>query len=81
MTSSGFPLDGVFGELWGSTACWLELVGKLLPNAGSAAVATEGKGLSLTTFFVLSLAFFVFTIVAKHKVAEIRRNLGFYTRT
>ena len=81
MMSSVFPLDGVVGELWGSTACWLELVGKLLPNIGSAAVATEGKGLGLTVFFVLSLAFFVSTIVTKHKVAEISRNLGFYTRT
>ena len=67
MSSGYFPLDGVVGVLWGLTACWLELVGKLLPSAGSAAVASEGEGLGLTTFLVLSPAFLVPTIVANTK--------------
>ena len=56
MISFGFPLDGVVGGLWGSTACWLELDGKLLANAGSGTVASKGEGLGLATFFVFSLA-------------------------
>ena len=81
MMSFGFSLDGVVGGLWGSTACWLELVGKLLANAGSGTVTTKGEGLALATFFVSSLALLEPFIVAKHLLIDVSRNLVLYIRT
>ena len=50
MISFCFPLGGVIGGLWSSTACWLEFDGKLLANTGSVTVATEGEGLGWPHF-------------------------------
>ena len=81
MISFGFPLEGVVGGLWGSTACWLELDEKLLANAGSGTVATKGEGLGLATFFVFSLALLEPFLVAKRLLIDVSRNVDFYTRT
>lgn len=81
MISFCFPLGGVIGGLWGSTACWLEFDGKLLANTGSVTVATEGEGLGLATFFIFSLALLEPLIVAKCLLIDVSRNVGFYTRT
>ena len=57
MMSSGFPLEGVVGGLWGSTACAsrLELAGTLSANAGSGTVlATEDKDFVLGAFLDFS---------------------------
>ena len=81
MMSFGFPLDRVVEGLWGSTACWLELVGKLLAKAGSGTVATKGKGLGSATFFVFSPDLLEPFIVAKYLLIYVSRNVGFYTWT